>query len=99
MLAPFARQHRLGMELDAVHGPRPMPQAHDEAVLIGARADLERLGQAGIGDDERVIAAGDERLRDAGENAAAVVLNRSTSCRASATARARPRRRSTAPMA
>ena len=55
-------------------GQRAMPQAHDRAVL-GARRDLELVGQR-LGDDQRVIAAGDERLRHAAEDAAAVVLDR-----------------------
>ena len=38
-----------------------MPDAHDRAVL-GAGADLE-LGGHRVGDDQRVVAARDERLR------------------------------------
>ena len=87
-LPAFARQHRLGMKLHAVHRERAVAQAHDRAVL-GAARHLERLGQR-FGDDERVIAAGDERLRDAPEDARARRAGRTTSCRASAAARARP---------
>ena len=62
------------MELHAVHRERPVPHAHDRAV-VGPRRRFERVRQR-LGDDQRVIASGGERLRDAAEHAAAVVLHR-----------------------
>src|SRR5947209_14742862 len=59
--ASFAGEDRLRMELNAVHRPPPMPQAHDRAVAARARADLEVRRQSFLGDDERVVARGDER--------------------------------------
>ena len=57
--------------------------AHDRAVFAGPRGDLELRRQPPRRDDQRVIARR-ENGSQAGEHAAAVVLDRSTSCRASA---------------
>ena len=62
------------MELHAVNRVFPVPHAHDRAVF-GSRRGLE-LGRQRLTDDQRVIASGDERLRDAAEHAAAIVLHR-----------------------
>ena len=51
-----------------------MPHAHDRAVL-GVRRQSRASGGSGSRDDERVIAPGGERLRDAAEDARAVVLD------------------------
>jgi len=61
------------MELHAVNRVFPVPHAHDRAVF-GSRRGLEP-GRQRLTDDQRVIAPGDERLRDAAEHAAAVVLH------------------------
>ena len=44
-------------------------------LVVGSRSSLEDVRQR-IADDQRVVAAGHERLRHAAEHAAAVVLNR-----------------------
>ena len=62
------------MELHPVHRPRAMTQAHDDAA-VGARGHRERLGWR-VGDDQRMVAAGDERLGDTVEHALAVMLDR-----------------------
>ena len=58
------------MELDALDRMRPMAHGHDLAVL-GPRADLELVRHAAGG--ERVIAAGLDRVPEAGEDTASVV--------------------------
>ena len=88
------RQHRLGVELDAVDRELAVAHGHDLAVRAG-RADLEHVRDAGRG--ERVVAAGLERGGEAGEEPAAVVLRPAlalpwTSSRAGRPRRRRPRR-------
>src|SRR3954453_5106763 len=63
------------MELDGVHGPSPGPEAHDDPILAGPRRDFKVVRQSLLRDDERVIARGRERLADAAEHTAAVVLD------------------------
>src|ERR1035437_268478 len=64
------------MKLHAVHGPAAVAQAHDHAVLARPRADLEVGRQPLFVHDERVIPRRRERLGQAREDTAAVVLDR-----------------------
>src|SRR5438105_5644809 len=61
------------MELDALGGQITMADAHQHAVT--ARGLLQARGQLRV-DDERVIAPDGQRGGDAGEDRAAVVLDR-----------------------
>src|SRR5919106_2871774 len=70
------RQNRFGMKLHAVNGPGPVPKPHDCAVLRRARRHLELLGQAGVGDNQRVITGSDEWTADTAEDTPAVMLDR-----------------------
>src|SRR5262252_9368430 len=72
----FARQNGLGMELHAVHRQMTMTQPHDCAVFFRPRSHLEVRRKPIVRDDERVVTGCLERSGDAGEHAAAVVLNR-----------------------
>ena len=90
----LAGQDRLGMKLHAVDRPasrcrRPMivPSSRVRAVTSSS------AGSPSLGDDQRVIARGDERPGDAGEHAAAVVLDRRRLAVHRRRARARPSRR------
>ena len=56
------RQHRLGVELDALGGQLAVAGAHHDVAEAGAH--LELVGQVGVG-DQRVVAAGDQRGRQA----------------------------------
>src|SRR6185295_2410251 len=64
----------LGVELHALHGVAAMAQPHDLPVL-GAGGDLEIGGEALPQHHQRVIASGLESRREAGEDAAPVVLD------------------------
>src|SRR5215217_8953928 len=66
------RQHRLGVELEALRGKLAVADGHHYVAV--ARSALELRRQTGVG-DERVVAPGAERVRDAVEQAAAVVLD------------------------
>jgi len=68
-------EERLGVELDAFDRGRPVPHAHDLAV-VRARAHLERRREARRLDRERVVARRDERRGQAGEHAPLVVRDR-----------------------
>ena len=59
---PSVRQDRFGMELHAFDRQRPVPHAHDHAI-VGLRRDLQFIGQRGALDDQRVIARRIERIR------------------------------------
>src|SRR5688572_28055838 len=63
------------MELHAIDGKRLVAKAHDLA-FGRPRADLEHVRQALALDDQGVVTRGRERARDAGEDAAPVVLDR-----------------------
>src|SRR5688572_7892389 len=52
---------------------RTMPHRHDGAVLTRVRGDFELAGHALGGDDQRVIASGEKRRRDAVEESVTVV--------------------------
>src|SRR4051812_18943964 len=67
-------QHRLGVELDALG--RQLAVAHRHQDAAAPRAHLEAVRQRVLADDERVVAAHDERGFDAGEDGPAVVLRR-----------------------
>src|SRR5690606_5850427 len=54
----LVRQDRLGVELDSVHRPAAVAQAHDQSVFARPRRDVQFVGPALLGDDERVIARG-----------------------------------------
>ena len=84
-------QHRFGMELDAVDGQRrggarPSPRRPAPSPRPRSTSGTRRRR-------ERVVAPGEEVLGQAGEDAAAVVRDRSSPCRARARAPGRPRRR------
>src|SRR5215213_11033461 len=64
-------EHRLGVELHALDGELAVAQPHDH--LARARGHLELVRQLGV-DDERVVAAHDERRFEAREDRPAVVL-------------------------
>ena len=65
-------EDRLGVELHALDRELAVAQAHHQAVLrLGAH--LEHVGHGVALDDERVVAGGGERGREAREHAAAVV--------------------------
>src|SRR5262245_54276298 len=72
-LPAFAGQHGLGMKLDAVHRKGSVPDTHDRAVF-GLRGRLQRFRQR-LGDYQRVIPAGGERLLQAAEDSTTVMLN------------------------
>ena len=65
-------EHRLGVELDALGRQLAVAGAHHHVAEAGA--ELELVGQVGVG-DQRVVAAGDQRARQAGEDRPAVVLD------------------------
>ena len=65
-------EHRLGVELDALGRQLAVAGAHHDVAEAGA--ELELVGQVGVG-DQRVVAAGDQRARQAGEDRPAVVLD------------------------
>ena len=79
-------QDRLGMKLHAVHRPRPVPQAHDRAVLLRPRRHLELGRQPVVGDDQRVIARRQERPGRCPRTRRGRRARSSRSCRASARA-------------
>ncbi len=56
-------EHRLGVELDALGGQLAVAGAHHDVAEAGAQ--LELVGQVGVG-DQRVVAAGDQRAGQAG---------------------------------
>ena len=60
------------MELDALGGQLAVAGAHHHVAEAGAQ--LELVGQVGVG-DQRVVAAGDQRRRQPVEDRAAVVLD------------------------
>src|SRR5262249_19868413 len=64
------------MELHAVNREPPMANAHDDAVLLGARGDLELGGKSIFRNDKRVIPRGHERPIESMEDSTAVVLDR-----------------------
>src|SRR4051794_29235661 len=66
------REHRLGVELHAQRGKVAVADRHHHAAAPGR--DLEAVRQLGVG-DQRVVAADRQRVRQAGEQAAAVVLD------------------------
>ena len=68
-------EHALGMELHALDGVLAVADAHDRAVGR-RRRDLEAVGHAVGRDGEGVVAGRGERRRQAGEDAAPVVLDR-----------------------
>ena len=65
-------QHRLGVELDALGRQLAVAGAHHHVAEAGAQ--LELVGQLGVG-DQRVVAAGDQRARQAGVDRPPVVLD------------------------
>src|SRR5262245_8949025 len=71
---PVLRSDALGMKLHAMHGVALVLQTHDDAVAC-LRRDLQRVGQAGALDHERMVARGGEVLRDAGEHAFTGVMH------------------------
>ena len=74
-------QDRLGVELDALGRQLAVAGAHHHVAEAGA--ELELVGQVGVG-DQRVVAAGDQRARQAGVDRAAVVARPRRPCRGSA---------------
>src|SRR4051794_3124499 len=62
------------MELHSVHRKRAVPDSHDRSVA-GARRRFEYIRQR-VGDNERMVAAGDEGMRNAAEYATAVMFDR-----------------------
>src|SRR5262245_42251362 len=62
------------MELESHHGIARMPHGHDFAVF-GGRGDVQVGREAGARDHERVVATRLEWAGEAGEDAAAVVLD------------------------
>jgi hypothetical protein len=83
-LGPDRRQHRLGVELDSVHGQLAVANGHDLAIR-SRRGDLELVGHARRG--ERVVAA---RLELVGQprKSPRRRARRSSPCRGRAAARA-----------
>src|SRR3954452_13208224 len=71
-LLAVRREHRLGVELDAVGRQLAMAHRHEDAAAA-RRLDQAR-GQVRI-DDQRVVAADHERVGEAGEEPVAVVLD------------------------
>ncbi len=71
---PDRRQNRLGMKLHALHLPPTMPEAHHNSVGR-FRRDLEFCRDAATLDDQRMVAGGQKRRREALEDCAAVVMN------------------------
>src|SRR5215218_2189485 len=63
---------RLGVELDAPQRSRPVLEPHDDVV---GRPRRHTQGRRHRADGKRVVAHGREALRDAGEQAAAVVMD------------------------
>src|SRR5207253_9572466 len=61
-------------ELHTLHWPAAMTYAHDFTV-IRPRRDLERVGHRVRQDDQRVVACRRERIRQAGEDPAAVMAD------------------------
>ena len=85
-------QDRLGVELDAVDRELDVLHAHDDAAL-GARGDLQLIGQ-GVGQDrQRVVAGRRERIRKSLQHTDIRVVARCWSCRAAVPVRDRPCRR------
>src|SRR4051794_19199452 len=72
-LFPLRCQHRLGVELDALGGKVAGGGSHDHVSEAGA--ELEVVGNRARIGHQRVVAAGDERAGQAGEDRPAVVLD------------------------
>ena len=70
-----AREHALGVELDALDGILPVSDAHDEfrSVVVGRGRHGEAVGH--LGRDERVVAAGLEALVQPRKDAGVVVVD------------------------
>src|SRR5215211_3374639 len=71
-LLPGVGEDRFGMELDALGGQLAVADGHQHPATVGG--GLEAVRQRVLADDERVVAAHDERGFDAGEDRPAVVL-------------------------
>src|SRR5215207_3658599 len=71
-LLPGVGQDRFGVKLDALGGQLAVADGHEDAATV--RGGLEAIGERVLADDERVVAAHDERGFDAGEDRPAVVL-------------------------
>src|SRR4051812_34363245 len=71
-LFALAGEHRLGVKLQALRGQLAVADAHDRLAVV--RRALEAGRQVGI-DDQRVVAAGQERRVDAAEDRPPVVLD------------------------
>src|SRR5262245_14078709 len=71
---PVLRGDALRMKLHTVHGVALVLQPHNDAVARLSR-NLQRVGQAGALDYERMVARGREVLRNAGEDAFAGVMH------------------------
>src|SRR5215212_74247 len=65
------REHRLGVELDALGGQAAVADAHEDAAAVGG--GLELVGQALGRDHERVVAPDRQRVGQAGVDALAVM--------------------------
>src|SRR3954449_2415669 len=72
--AALVGEDRLGVELHALGGQLAVADGHDDPSAAGT--DLERAGQRLLLHDERVIPAHGQRRAHAGEDRAAVVLDR-----------------------
>ena len=70
---PCSVRDRLGVELHAPQRPRAVLEPHDDVVGVQA---VTRSSAGSGADDQRVVADGREALRDAGEEAAPVVVDR-----------------------
>src|SRR5262245_30863078 len=73
--AALACENRLRVKLHPMYRPPPVAQTHDDSVFFRSRRDLELRWKPLLRHHQRVIARGDERLRDPVEHAAAVVLD------------------------
>src|SRR5947209_10228492 len=70
------RKNALGMELHALHWQPLVAEAHDHGssiAILSAGGDFQLLGQAFFLDDERMVARGGHRRRQAAENRTAVM--------------------------
>src|SRR3954454_16328935 len=65
------REHRLGVELDALGGQAAVADAHEDAAAVGG--GLQLVGQALGRDHERVVAPDRQRVGQAGVDALAVM--------------------------
>ena len=97
-LVSMLGQHRLRMELDADDRELPVAQAHDLALLAPRRHLAGSPAGASSRDDQRVVAGHLQRVAAGRRTRRCRRGGRARSCRASAAARARPRRRRPAPM-